>query len=172
MFGRFKDAEAGGYVVCYGDNYLSYSPQKAFEEGYVLDEIPVEPQEPAPESVKPKAAARVVTICRMVIYRLSFEDAEQINRRRTSGKEIAERMKTWVPTDLAPEGEGKVHAWPAGAQAHIGERVAEGSEFPAIVVRVKTDGTVNLQVLLDGNDVFWAEMVVEGNGPGMWRWPV
>lgn len=138
----------------------------------MLDEIPVEPQEPAPESVKPKAATRVVTICRMVIYRLSFEDAEKINRRRTDGRSIAERMKTTLSVPFGVDPRNKIAAWPEGAQAHIGERVGEGYDFPAIVVRVKTDGTVNLQVLLDGNDVFWAEMVVEGNGPGMWRWPV
>jgi hypothetical protein len=29
-----KHAEAGGYLVVYDDGYTSYSPAKAFEEGY------------------------------------------------------------------------------------------------------------------------------------------
>lgn len=29
-----KRAEAGGYYVLYDDNYASFSPAKAFEEGY------------------------------------------------------------------------------------------------------------------------------------------
>jgi hypothetical protein len=27
--------EIEGYLVCYADGYMSYSPKKAFEEGYV-----------------------------------------------------------------------------------------------------------------------------------------
>lgn len=31
-------AEAGGYYIVYADGYVSYSPAKAFEEGYTLIE--------------------------------------------------------------------------------------------------------------------------------------
>lgn len=34
-FARFKP-EAGGYYVVYADGYASYSPAKAFEDGYTL----------------------------------------------------------------------------------------------------------------------------------------
>lgn len=36
--------EAGGYYVFYADGYVSYSPAKAFEDGYT----PAKPSEPAP----------------------------------------------------------------------------------------------------------------------------
>ena len=31
--------QLGGYIVLYKDGYISYSPAKAFEEGYVPDEM-------------------------------------------------------------------------------------------------------------------------------------
>lgn len=34
-FVKFKP-EVGGYLVVYDDGYMSYSPAKAFEEGYAL----------------------------------------------------------------------------------------------------------------------------------------
>ena len=47
--------EAGGYYVRYADGYESYSPAKAFEEGYTLlsgapldEETPVEGEEESP----------------------------------------------------------------------------------------------------------------------------
>ena len=33
-----KHAEVGGYYVVYEDGYASFSPQKAFEDGYTLVE--------------------------------------------------------------------------------------------------------------------------------------
>ena len=65
-----------------------------------------------------------------VVYRLTAEDAAQINRRRTDGISIAERIR---------EGE-----WPLGAQAHIGSHVSAGIDFPMIVVRFRDDGSGNL----------------------------
>ena len=82
---------------------------------------------------------------RIVHYMLSASDAEQINRRRTTGPDIAERIKT--------------ERWPLGAQAHIGNAVAAGDVYPAMIVRVfaaSDVGTSNLQVFLDGCDAFWA----------------
>jgi hypothetical protein len=90
------------------------------------------------------------SVGRIVHYMLSQNDAEQINRRRTSGASIAER----IPSEK----------WPIGAQAHIGNRAEEGQVYPMLIVRVwsatPNDVTaVQGQVFLDGNDVFWATSV-------------
>ena len=94
----------------------------------------------------------------IVIYKLTSVDVDQINRRRTTGVSIAERIKVLM--------------WPVGAQAHIGNSVEEGMEFPMLIVRVwgYTQGSaVQGQVFLDGNDVYWATSKLEGNNPGEWR---
>lgn len=59
------------------------------------------------------------------------------------------------------------------ADARRGNPVAEGQVYPAIVVRVfdPPTGYANLQVLLDGNDSYWATSRTEGEGPGRWAWP-
>ena len=91
---------------------------------------------------------------RIVHYMLTAQDAEQINRRRTTGASIAERIQA--------------DKWPVGAQAHIGNPVSEGDVYPAMIIRVfpSDPGTSNLQVFLDGCDVFWAtsraQVVPEG----------
>ncbi len=100
---------------------------------------------------------------RIVHYKLSHNDAEQINRRRTSSTSIAER----IPTE----------AWPLGAQAHIGNRPSQGDVVPLMIVRVWPDEGgpgvpgVNGQAILDGNDVLWVTSVHEGEGEGQWFWP-
>lgn len=108
---------------------------------------------------------------RIVLYTLTEEDATQINRRRTSGADIAVRIKNNTVT----AGEQRLSApfpaqWPIGAQAHIGNMVDGGFVFPAIVVR-HTGNVVNAQVFLDGNDTFWIEDKQEGEGRGEWHWP-
>jgi hypothetical protein len=98
----------------------------------------------------------------IVFYCLTAEDAEAINRRRTTGSSIADRIK-----------EDK---WPLGAQAHIGNEAAEGQVYPAMVVRDwdpnAPDPMVNLQVFLDGNDTYWATSRHESQNcetvPGKW----
>jgi hypothetical protein len=102
-----------------------------------------------------------ITLGRIVLYTLHEQDAEQINRRRTDGKSIAERMQA-SPHPL----------WPAGAQAHIGNEVKAGEQFPMLVTKVWSPGCVNGQVFLDGNDCFWATSVTEGTGGHSWAWPV
>lgn len=105
----------------------------------------------------------IPTVGRIVLYTLTAEDAAQINRRRTTGKDIAARIAA-TPRE-----------WPLGAQAHIGNEVSEGQEFPMVVVRTwgaDPTSAVNGQVLLDGNDVFWVTSVCVGEGPGTWRWPL
>lgn len=102
----------------------------------------------------------IPTIGRIVIYTLTDEDAQQINRRRTTGASIAARIE---------EGE-----WPRGAQAHIGNKVEQGMQFPMIIVRTwgnTAESAVQGQVLLDGNDTFWATSRVVGEAAGNWMWP-
>ena len=98
------------------------------------------------------------TIGRIVHYTLSESDAEQINRRRTTGHSIKDRIDH--------------DRWPLGAQAHIGNPVFVGQVIPAVVVNQFGDGsTLNLHCLLDGNDTFWALSRLEGGQPGNWCWP-
>ena len=112
------------------------------------------------------------SIGRIVHYRLSAQDVEQINRRRTTGKAIAERMKLGIVP--APNAD-TIYGWPAGAQAHIGNSVTAGEVFPMLIVRVwgsTVDSAVNGQVFLDGNDVLWVTSTKVGDGPGTFSWPV
>jgi len=103
-------------------------------------------------------------IGRTVIFRLTADQAEQVNRRRTSGSSIAERIK-----------EDK---WPIGSQAHIGNHASPGQEYPLVITAVWPDefgpGTfgVNGQAFLDGNDCLWVTSAKEGGAPGEWHWPV
>lgn len=99
------------------------------------------------------------SIGRIVLFKLSAQGAVEINRRRTSGKSIAERL---AETPMA---------WPAGAQAHIGNEVHEGDVFPMMIVRVWSDTCVNGQAFLDGNDAFWVLSATSGDGPHQWNWP-
>lgn len=107
------------------------------------------------------AGAAQLSIGRLVHYALSLDDAAKINGRRTDGAAIQDRILE--------------DRWPIGAQAHIGNRVAPGDVLPAMVVRVLPGDQVNLQVFLDGNDVFWATTRAEAapgrTEPGRWHWP-
>lgn len=103
------------------------------------------------------------SVGRIVHYRLSSEDANAINRRRTNASSIAERMD--------------VNAWPKGAQAHIGNSEGAGAVLPLVICRVWPDEFgpgvpgVNGQVLLDGNDQLWITSAKEGTESGQWSWP-
>jgi hypothetical protein len=75
----------------------------------------------------------MITIGTAIIYTLSAADAEAINRRRTNGGSIAERMKMCIAAPSykgAEDLKGEVHGWPAGAQAHIGNEAKEGQRYP------------------------------------------
>lgn len=86
-----------------------------------------------------------------VFYKLSEGDAEAINRRRTTGEQIASRLLSGQ--------------WPAGAQAHIGAPVLAGDVYPALVVHEREDveecgyapdrAVVSLRVFLNGTDELW-----------------
>jgi len=93
----------------------------------------------------------------IVIYSLSAKDAEAVNRRRTTGTSIATRLKQKVSVGT--------FAWPAGAQAHIGETVKAGDQLPLIIVKIGEKG-VSGQVLLPGNDVLYVVDVKEGKFNG------
>lgn len=117
-------------------------------------------------------ADQIPSIGRIVHYRLSSQDVEQIMRRRTNGKSIAERMKSDIEPPIM--GAPRIAAWPAGAQAHIGNDVAEGDTFPMLIVKVwgtSPESAVNGQVFLDSNDVFWATSRTVGTQPGTFGWP-
>lgn len=109
--------------------------------------------------------AQKPSLGRIVVYVLSEQDAEQINRRRTNGKSIQERLAQQPP------------AWPAGAQAHIGNYASAGDEVPCLIVHVWPDefgsgiSGINGQAFLDGNDSLWVTSVKEGTEPGTWHWP-
>jgi hypothetical protein len=98
-----------------------------------------------------------VTIGWIVHYTLSEQDAEQINRRRSD-----------YVAFLRHRHEGSVET---GFQGHVGNSAAAGEVYPAIVVRTFGGDYVNLQVLLDGSDSYWATSRREGEGPNTWSWP-
>jgi hypothetical protein len=99
------------------------------------------------------------TIGRIVQYTLNGEDAELVNRRRTTGEEI--------------HGMILERRWSVGAQAHIGSPTTAGQTFPALIVATKPEGPINLQVFLDGCDVLWVVGVEQAEEPKEthWNWP-
>ena len=96
---------------------------------------------------------------RIVYFVFDAESAEEVNRcRRTLTPTIAERIAE--------------AAWPPGAQRHIGNYMAAGDICPAMVVRVESLTNVNLKVMLDGTDVYWATSVEfdPGKRHRSWHW--
>jgi hypothetical protein len=95
---------------------------------------------------------------RIVYYVFSEQAATEVMRRRTTGGAIAERIEQ--------------QAWPLGAQAHIGNPVSIGTIAPAMVVATFDSDAVNLKVMLDGSDVYWATSAPydETKRPGSWHW--
>ncbi|WNI17572.1 hypothetical protein [Actinacidiphila sp. ITFR-21] len=94
------------------------------------------------------------TLGRIVLYRLSDQDASDINRRRKDAQ------------DANPGAER------TGVIVHHGNPAAEGQVCPAQVVRIfEPSDAVNLQVALDGNDHYWATSRTQGTDPGHWAWP-
>ncbi len=94
---------------------------------------------------------------RIVYFVFDEQSAEEVMRRRTTGPSIAERLK--------------LQAWPAGAQAHIGNDVLAGSICPAMIVAA-WGTSVNLKVMLDGSDIYWATSVPFSGEkqPRTWHW--
>lgn len=100
------------------------------------------------------------SIGRIVHYTLSEADAEAINRRRAdAARSMADHRQT-----------------ADGSQVHVGNQVREGEAYPMVITRVWGGTGVNGQVLLDGNDTYWATSRAhddEGAGyvGGTWHWP-
>lgn len=97
---------------------------------------------------------------RIVLYKLSKSDCEQITTGRTP-KATGEYMATTgpVPVTLYPK---------------RGNFPQMGDVVPAIVVRVwetETPIGINGQAFLDGNDTLWIASASEGDNPGQWCWP-
>lgn len=91
---------------------------------------------------------------RTVLYKLSAYDADAINRRRD---------------DARAANAGRANS---GYVVHTGNHVNAGDVFPALIVADWSHGTPggakNLQVLLDGNDTYWATSRIEGDGECQW----
>lgn len=103
------------------------------------------------------------TIGRIVHYTLGTTDADDINRRRHDAG--AFRRSLTGPIEAGERGR-------TGHVEHYGNPVTAGDVYPAVIVRTFGGTTVNLQVLLDGNDHYWATSRTEGDGQGQWAWPV
>jgi hypothetical protein len=98
------------------------------------------------------------SIGRIVHYTLSEQDAEAINRRRADARAHL------------PEHQENAN----GVQVHTGNDVKPGDVYPLIITRVWGDtpeSAANGQVLLDGNDLFWATSVSHGTGERKFVWP-
>lgn len=95
---------------------------------------------------------------RIVYYVFDAKSAAEVNRRRTTGESIKNRIN-----------EG---SWPLGAQAHIGPAVIHGDICPAMVVGRPNDTSVNLKVMLDAADDYWAQNVTfdTERRDGTWHW--
>ena len=102
------------------------------------------------------------SIGRIVHYRLSEQDAAAINVRRSD-------FLAFQASHSHPHEPGQPGA--TGHVAHFGNRVREGDVYPAVVVRVFDPDLVNLQVLLDGTDTYWATSRRHGDASGEWSWP-
>ncbi len=90
------------------------------------------------------------TAGRIVHYRLSEQDAENINQRRAAA---------WRVRNI-------------GATVPEGNDAAVGQVFPAMVVRTFDGLAANLQVFLDGNDTHWAtSRGYSVTTEGCWFWP-
>lgn len=97
----------------------------------------------------------VPTVGLILLYALNDSEASQINKRRQDYSKASKEVDT-------------------GFQAHVGNSVREGQVFPLLVTAINGSDkniSVNGQVLLDGNDSFWATSRKEGDGPGTWAWP-
>lgn len=83
------------------------------------------------------------TVCRIVLYRLSEDDATAVNRRRNIDPSTGNRVQAGETYPMVI-----TRVW--GDQP---------------------DSAVNGQVLLDGGDTLWATSVLFGEGPRHFTWP-
>lgn len=100
----------------------------------------------------------IPSIGRIVHYTLTAENAEKINRRRHHARQH-------LPQHITNSN---------GVQIHVGYDAKEGQVLPMVIVRVNGDtdaASVNGQVFMDGNDLFWVTSIELGEGPGKFSWP-
>ena len=94
---------------------------------------------------------------RTVLYTLSQQDADAINKRRADAQaHIHEHRDN-----------------SSGVQIHFGNSAAEGDVCPMMIVRrwgITDTSCVNGQVFLDGNDLLWVTSVAPGTGPRTFAW--
>ena len=96
---------------------------------------------------------------RIVYFVFNEQSAAEVMRRRTTAAAISERMRAIPP------------AWPAGAQAHIGNSVKAGDIYPAMVLRVWGEsGCSNLRVFLDGSDDYWTTSINHDPEKAQFTW--
>ncbi len=57
----------------------------------------------------------------------------------------------------------------AKAHGQRGNQVGIDEVYPAKIVRVWNEHTVNLQVYLDGNDIYWTTSAMRGEGLSQWN---
>lgn len=92
-----------------------------------------------------------------VLYTLNKDDAERINKRRDD-------FRKYTSGEIEEGREYPNHGW----QAHVGNTVHAGQQFPGVVVN-RFSTSVNLRVFLDGTDDFWACSKSEGAEEGNWQ---
>lgn len=102
----------------------------------------------------PLTPPQAATVGRIVHYRLTNAEAEEINSRRQDARV-----------------NGRTHRDTSGAQIHMGNTVAPGETVPMIVVVAWSDTLVNGQAFLDGTDSLWITSAHMGEGEGQWMWP-
>jgi hypothetical protein len=87
----------------------------------------------------------------IVQYMLNNADATAVNRRRSDGARGASLVQD-------------------GTVVHSGNAVTAGDVYAMVIVRVWNEdpGTVNGQVLLDGNDTLWVTSIIPGDGMGQY----
>lgn len=98
---------------------------------------------------------------RIVHYKLGALDATAINRRREHAGAHMEEHR----------------AASSGVQVHVGNDVKAGDVFPMIITKIwdpeaHPTSLVNGQVMLDGNDLYWATSVRCGEGEREFTWPM
>lgn len=98
----------------------------------------------------------IPTVGRIVLYTLTKQDVDEIDKRREDAARNREQFKASKP----------------GYQTHVGNPQASGERCAAIIVRAYPDvKIVNLQVFLDGNDTLWKYGIKNGIDPEEWMWP-
>lgn len=148
-----KNSGIGGYT----GNSPHDTIKVVLDNGYVLPKADVARSLEALKALIPQIEDShpkpTPAIGRIVHYTLTDQGAETINRRRDDAR--------FNRHGITPNGE----------QVHVGNPVHAGDVFPLIITRVWGGDLINGQVLLDGNDTYWATSVHEGEGGHQYQWP-